>query len=114
MLSALSSGLSGMLAHQRALDVSAHNTANASTEGFEPARASFSELPNGGAQAGTSPSTRVTLSASVSAAAAYMGSGTDLASEAVNSLTYRLGFEASAKMVKTADQMLGALIDTKA
>lgn len=32
----------------------------------------------------------------------------------MSSLSHRIGFEASAKMVKTAGQMLGTLIDAKA
>ncbi|MDD5296597.1 MAG: flagellar basal body protein [Rhodocyclaceae bacterium] len=118
MNSALSSGLSGMLAHQQALDVSANNTANASTNGFRPAKAAFSEQAGGGVQAVATPSTLVTLSSQAAAKGgdnvAAAPSGTDLATEAVNSIAYRVGFDMSAKMVKTADQLLGTLIDAKA
>ncbi|MFC4160765.1 flagellar basal body rod C-terminal domain-containing protein [Chitinimonas lacunae] len=40
--------------------------------------------------------------------------GADLASETVQSLVNKTGFQASAQMVKTADDMLGTLIDIRA
>ena len=121
MISALNNGLSGMLANQRALDISANNTANASTNGFQPARAKFSERGNGGVQASVAPSTRVSLSTPAASSSSASGgvsastpSGTDYATEAVNSLSYKLGFDMSAKIVKTSDQMLGTLVNIKA
>ena len=39
----LSTGLSGLQASQRALDNTAHNVANANTQGFRPAQTSFQE-----------------------------------------------------------------------
>lgn len=121
MISALNNGLSGMVANQRALDMSAHNTANASTNGFQPAKAKFSEQANGGVQASPRPSTKVSLSGAApssgspsSGTSASTPSGTDYATEAVNSLTYKLGFDMSAKVVKTSDQMLGTLVNIKA
>jgi flagellar hook protein FlgE len=40
-------------------------------------------------------------------------SGTDLTAEMVNLLMYRMDFQASAKAVKTSDELLGTLIDTR-
>ncbi len=118
---ALNNGLSGMLANQRAVDISAHNTANASTNGFQPSRAKFSEQAKGGVEVSPSPSTKVSLSTPAGSAGSASGgtsattaSGTDYATEAVNSLTYKLGFDMSAKVVKTSDQMLGTLVNIKA
>jgi len=48
MISAFSSWLSGMATKQRALDHSANNIANVSSNGFRPSRADFSEQPAGG------------------------------------------------------------------
>lgn len=106
---ALNSGLSGMLAFQRGLDTSANNIANAQTNGYKPQQASFKEGSNGGV------STVVSGNGSNgTSATSAETSGTDLATEMVNSLVYKAGFDASAKIVKTADQMLGTLVDIQA
>lgn len=104
--SILSNGLSGMRANQTALDVSSHNVANAETQGFIPQQAEFQEASNGG----------VTVSVSQQGfkMAAQETSGTDLTKEIVQSIQYQAGFDINAKMVKTADELLGTLINTKA
>jgi len=103
--SMLSSGLSGMRANQTALDVSGHNVANAETQGFLPQQIAFQETGNG-----------VTVSVSQEGfrMAAQETSGTDLTKEIVQSIQYKAGFDINAKMVKTADELLGTLINTKA
>lgn len=105
-ISALNSGLSGMRAFQRALDSSAHNVANAGTAGFIPQQVTFQESPAGGVS--------TTIGKAAGSAATATESGTDLTSEIVQSIQYKAGFELSAKLVKTTDEMLGTLIDTKA
>ncbi|PXX46601.1 flagellar basal body rod C-terminal domain-containing protein [Undibacterium pigrum] len=105
-VSALSSGLSGLKAYSTALDSSGHNVANASTAGFIPQQASFQEQPAGGVIAN--------ISKEGSSLASQELSGTDLANEIVQSLQFKLGFDLSAKVVKTADEVLGTLIDIKA
>lgn len=105
-ISALNSGLSGMKAFQRALDSSAHNVANASTAGFVPQQISFQESPAGGVN--------TTISKAGSSASDDSVSGTDLTSEIVQSIQYKAGFDLSAKLVKTSDEILGTLIDLKA
>jgi flagellar hook protein FlgE len=96
-----------MYAAQGALGVSAHNVANMSTQGFQPQRAAMSEA----APAGSG----VTLSAQgVQMARAEGASGTDLASETVNSLVYKAQFQLSAKVVQAAGQQLGTLLDIQA
>jgi flagellar hook protein FlgE len=113
-ISALNAGLSGMKSYQTALDTSAHNVANASTNEFKPQSIQFLEQANGGVQ------TKISQEGTQAAANAQgdvssgTDSGTDVASEIVNQIQYQAGFNFSAKMVKTADQMLGTLIDLKA
>lgn len=104
--SLLSNGLSGMRGNQTALDISSHNVANAETQGFIPQQAVFQEISKGG----------VTVSVSQEAfrMAAQDASGTDLVKEMVQSIQYQAGFDINAKMVKTADELLGTLINTKA
>jgi len=108
-ISALNSGLTGMLAFQHGLDTSASNIANSLTKVFQPQQASFQEVAHGGVSSLVSGN-----GSSGSFATSTAASGTDLATETVNSLVYKAGFEISAKVVKTADQMLGTLVDIQA
>jgi flagellar basal-body rod protein FlgC len=98
--SAISTGMSGLQAFQRALDISANNVANTLTAGYKARQANFSESAPSG--------TGATVSASLGS------DGTSLETEMVGQLTYQAGFQASAKLVKASDDMLGSLIDTKA
>ena len=106
-LSSLNIGVSGMRAYQGALDSSANNVANAQTKSFKPEVASFQENSNGGV--------RVSISKESQALAALESqnefSGTDLATEITNSLQYKAGFQLSAQVVKTADEVLSTLLD---
>ena len=108
-ISALASGLSGMEAFQRALDVTANNVANVDTNGFRPQQANFANLIGGGVNAtASSPAAPQSISASLAP------SGTDLVAETVNSLQYKYGFDLSAQVVKTANETLGTLINIAA
>ncbi|MFZ6755714.1 flagellar basal body rod C-terminal domain-containing protein [Undibacterium sp. Ji50W] len=108
-VSALNSGLSGLKAYASALDSSGHNVANASTAGFVPQQVSFQEQPAGGVITTISKE-----GASLSSQESQDSSGTELASEIVQSIQFKAGFDLSAKIIKTADQMLGTLIDIQA
>ncbi|MFZ6774330.1 flagellar basal body rod C-terminal domain-containing protein [Undibacterium sp. SXout7W] len=103
-ISALNTGLSGLKAYERALDSSAHNVANTNTANFSPENVSFQESNTGG----------VVANISREGLAAASASGTDLNTETVKSLEYKAGFDVSAKLVKTADEVLGTLINIKA
>lgn len=108
-ISALNTGLSGMKAYQGALDSSANNVANALTKAYQPQVASFQEAPTSGVG--------VNISKESQELAAQENldrpSGTDLATEITNSLQYKAGFELSAKVVKTADEVLSSLLDIR-
>lgn len=120
-ISALTTGTSGLVANQRALDVAANNIANANTPGLQPQQAQFQEASPAG--------TGVTLSvegrklaagesvsgadATAAKAAQSRPSGVGLASELTDNLVYKAGFNLSANVVKAADQALGSLIDVK-
>ncbi|SIR48844.1 flagellar basal-body rod protein FlgC [Janthinobacterium sp. TND4EL3] len=116
-ISALTTGTSGLVANQRALDVAANNIANANTPGFQPQQAQFQEASPAG--------TGVTLSvegrklavsgadATAAKAAQSRPNGVGLASELTDNLVYKAGFNLSANVVKAADQALGSLIDVK-
>jgi flagellar hook protein FlgE len=118
-ISALSAGVSGLTANQRALDVAAHNVANANTAGFAPQRASFQEAGPAGTGVtlsvqGQALSGAAQTQALQQAQAGERPSGTDLAKELGNSLVYKAQAALSLKVVQAADERLGTLIDTKA
>jgi flagellar hook protein FlgE len=110
-IAALSSGITGLNASERALGNSAHAIANIGTQGFQPAQANFAE--NSPAGSGVSISFRGQELLAVDAPSAAP-SATNLATETTNSLVYKAQFDLSAKVIQAADQNLGTLIDTKA
>lgn len=115
-IAALSAGLSGLNASQRALDSTAHNVANASTQGFKPQQVQFQEASPAGSGVTLSQQARAQAAATPAATSgALQGpSGTDLGKELTDSLVYKAQFDLSVKVIKTTDQTLGSLIDIKA
>ncbi len=121
-ISALNSGLSGMQAFQRALDVTGNNVANVDTNGFKPQQAQFQATSGGGVSvtattpgvAGSAPSAASGSTTAPQSLSAAAPSGTDLVAETVNSLQYKYGFDMSAQVVKTADETLGTLVNITA
>lgn len=106
-IAALSSGITGLNASERALGNSAHAIANIGTQGFQPTQATFQE--NAPAGSGVSISFQAQQLQATDAP-----SGTNLATETTNSLVYKAQFDLSAKVIQAADQNLGTLINTKA
>lgn len=106
-IAALSSGVTGLNAAERALGNSAHAIANIGTQGFQPSQAVFKE--NAPAGTGVSISLQGQQQSQRDAPSA-----TDLATETTNSLVYKAQFDLSAKVIQAADQNLGTLIDIKA
>jgi flagellar hook-associated protein FlgK len=115
-ISAINTGLSGMKAYQSALDSSSHAVANASTLNFEPQQVRFQEAKTGGVTVNISQDGRLASKMDPTVTnnpAAMQQSGTDLEVEVVNALQYKNGFDFSARIIKTADAMLGTLIDIR-
>lgn len=109
-IGAIKQGLSGMTAYQKALDSSAHNVANASTENFKSQQVHFQELQEGGVIVNISQQAeQLELDSNDS----QTGSDTDLAKEIVNSLQYQRGFELSAQLIRRSDEMLDSLLKIK-
>jgi flagellar basal-body rod protein FlgC len=108
-ISSLNIGISGMKAYQGALDSTANNVANALTKGYQVQLASFQENANGGVRVNISKAAQELATQSDNTET----SGTDLATELTNNLQYRAGFELSAKLVKTADEIFASLLDLK-
>lgn len=94
-----STASSGLQAAQARLNSSAHNVANAQTEGFQRQQTTTQSLPSGSVQAQTNrlPQT-----------------GTELAQDTVERISAAYSFEANLKTIQTADSMIGALLDTRA
>lgn len=113
-ISSLNIGLSGMKAYQGALDSSAHNIANANTKGYQVQTASFQENTNAGVIVNISKTSQQLASQNTDPNTnSEASSATDLATELTNNLQYKAGFEFSAKIVKTADEMFSTLLDLK-
>jgi len=116
MISAIHTALSGLTAFGKQLDVSAHNVANVNTDGFKKSDTTFVEAPSGGVlpvvQKDNSPGPAVLKDT----AQGYMQvelSNVDLAEEAVSQILAQRGFEANLRTMKTADDMLGSILDTR-
>lgn len=115
MISAIHTALSGLTAYAKQIEVSAHNVANVNTEGFKKSRAEFVEVETGGVlpvvhkdeSAGPA-----LLKDSGYGPAQVELSNVDLGEEAVNQMIAQRGFEANLRTLKTADDMLGSILDT--
>lgn len=133
--SALYMGAGAMQAHSWGMAVSAHNVANVSTDGFTPQRALFAtgpggrgvtldtvlrDPPLGGAvSAPDRPGTANAAPDAIYDAAglppeAVHPSGTELAREMPRMIVTQRTYEANAQTVRTADDMLGTLLNIKA
>lgn len=116
MISAIHTALSGLGAFGKQQEVSAHNVANVNTEGFKKLRADFVEVGSGGVRPVVSKDESAgptVLRESGHGAAQIELSNVDLGEEAVNQIIAQRGFEANLKTLKTADDMLGSILDTK-
>lgn len=101
--------------HSVGMQVSAHNVANVSTDSFSPQRAVYA---TGTAGAGVVLDTVYKVDSAAMqglprdySAAAQAFSGTELSREMPQMIATQRGFEANAATVRTADQMLGTIID---
>lgn len=95
----LSTASSGLQAAQARLNSTAHNVANAQTEGFQRQQTTGQALPSGGVQ--TQPRR-------------LPQPGADLVQDTVEHISAAYSFQVNLKTVQTADAMLGALLDTRA
>ena len=115
-MSAIDTALSGMAAFAKKLDVSANNVANVNTDGFHKSRVESIEAGTGGVlpvvQKDDSPGPSVLRENGYGSAQVEL-SNVDLGEEAVSQIIAQRGFEANIRTLKTADDMLGSIIDTK-
>jgi len=92
------------------LQTSAHNVANAQTDGFDPSRVVQQDLSTGGVKA-TVETIDVANPVVQRDGAIVETSATDLAGEMVEQLRAQRSHEANVTTLRTADEMLGSLLD---
>lgn len=90
---------SGLQAAQARLGASAHNIANMQTDGFKRDTVSAQAAPQGG----------VVVSISQAAQA-----GSNLTQDVVDQMSAKDAFMANVQILKTADRMVGSLLDVRA
>ena len=114
MISGLTSSLSGLSASQTKLNVTAHNVANANTDGFKKSRTILQESVPGGVQATIQ---QVNTPGPVAFKDTDQGltpveqSNVDLGDEMVDLLSNQRFFEVNLRAVDIQDQTLGTLLD---
>lgn len=108
-----------MATHNVGMQVAAHNIANISTDGFTPQRAEYATGANGvGVELQTvrkveQPLGRGNPDIAASAPSMPERSGTELAYELPRMIATQRGFEAQAVTIRTADEMLGTLFNSR-
>lgn len=90
---------SGLQAAQARQGASAHNIANMQTEGFKRETVSAQAAPQGG----------VVVSISQAAQA-----GSDVTQDVLDQMSAKHAFMANVQVLKTADNLMGSLLDVKA
>jgi flagellar basal-body rod protein FlgC len=116
MMSTIHSVLSGLGAYAKQIEVSANNVANVNTDGFKKSHTELISVEAGGVL----PVVRKDNSAgpTVLRDRGYGPiqvelSNVDFGEEAVNQIIGQRGFEANLQALKTADEMLGSILDIK-
>lgn len=99
MLNLASIAQSGLQVAQNRLGASAHNVANSQTDGFKRQTVQATAQAQGGVY--------ITFSRAAT-------EGADLNQEAVDQLSAKQSFAANLAVLKTADRVMGSLLDTKA
>ena len=116
MISAIHTALSGLSAFGKQLDVSANNVANMNTDGFKNSHTEFVEAQPSGVlpvvQKDNSAGPAV-LKDTPQGPQQVELSNVDLGQEAVSQIIAQRGFEANLRSLKTADDLLGSILDMK-
>jgi flagellar hook protein FlgE len=116
MIDAISSALSGLIAFSTEIDVTAHNVANINTVGFKKSQTEFVAIETGGVlpmiQKNESAGPSILNTTGYGPAQLEL-SNVDLGEETINQIIGQRGFEANLQTIKTADDMLGSLLDIK-
>jgi flagellar basal-body rod protein FlgC len=105
----LNAATSALRAYTEVINTVAHNVANINTEGYNPQRVHLSETAHGGVKARTE-SVRNPAEARKDI---YLSSGgnVDYARERTEEIISLRAFQANAAVFRTADEMIGTLIN---
>ena len=96
----MSTALSALVSYQKALATTSHNVANLNTPGFRRQVVEQTEAPgSNGVQASVQRDGQV---------------GSALEKDVVEQMSATYAFKANVQVIKTNDQMMGALLNTKA
>jgi flagellar hook protein FlgE len=116
MIDAIHSALSGLIAFSTQIGVTAHNVANVNTNGFKKSQTELIAQETGGVLAviQKNESAGPTILNDTGYGPAQLElSNVDFGEEAVNQIIGQRGFEANLQALKTADEMLGSILDIK-
>ena len=106
VIQSLFSAVSGLRTASRSLQSSADNVANLRTPGFQKSRVVTSDVVSGG--------TQVSGIIRDPSPGPEGGSNVDITEEAVNQILAKTAFKANANVIRTADEMIGTILDIKA
>jgi len=116
MIGAIQSALSGLTAFSTQVAVTADNVANVTTDGFKKSRTELIAVESGGVRSAIQKDETAgpTILNNTGYGPAQLElSNVDLAEEAVNRIIGQRGFEANIQTIKTADEMLGTILDIR-
>ena len=116
MIGAIQSALSGLTAFSTQVAITAHNVANITTDGFKKSRAELIAVESGGVRSAIQKDETAgpTILNNTGYGPAQLElSNVDLAEESVNQILGQRGFEANIQTIKTADEILGTILDIK-
>ena len=116
MLSAIYPTFTGLAAFATQIAVTAHNLANINTNGFKKSKTELVAVDTGGVlpvvQKDQSAGPSILNDTGLGPAQLEL-SNVDLGEEVVNQILAQRGFEANISTLKTADDMLGTILDIK-
>ncbi len=116
MMSTIHSILSGLGAYAKQIEVSANNVANVNTDGFKKSHTELIAVETGGVlpvvRKDNSAGPTVLRDRGYGPTQVEL-SNVDLGEETVNRIIGQRGFEANLQVLKTADDMLGSILDIK-
>lgn len=113
MIGAINSSLSALNAMTTKLGASAENVSNLQTRGYKAARVTLKPEGGGVTAEVTRDQTPGPLALDPQGGEPVEVSNVNLAEEMVGMIVTRRSFEANVKAIKTADEMLGTLLDLK-
>ena len=110
-MSAFNTSLSAIYASFELMNVSAHNTANVNTDGFQKINATLNEGKNGGVVVKIGDNEQTGPAYQVQTTGEDQPSNTDYVEEVANQITAEHMLKANIEMIKTLDEMEESLLD---